>query len=97
MKTDQQYAEEFAIKQFLIRAKKALESGQIDNSSLIVGSDMYFYCEHCGIECDRLPEDYLFPPHRRCSQCEGLQEMCLIGEAKKALIEETSRGQDVAT
>lgn len=51
---------------------------------------MYFYCEHCGIVCDVLPEEYCFPPHRRCSQCDGLQEMCLVGEAKAALQEALS-------
>ena len=34
---------------------------------------MYFYCRHCGIPTEVLPEDFVFPPTLECSQCQGLK------------------------
>ncbi len=79
-----------AINQFVKRALQARRTVRVENDRLKAGEPMYFYCEHCGIICDVLPEEYCFAPHRRCSQCEGLQEMCLVGEAKAALQEALS-------
>jgi hypothetical protein len=60
------------IEQYIRRRKWASERKEIDNSELVVGSPMYFYCKHCGIQSDKLPEDYLFQPSIECSQCLGL-------------------------
>lgn len=80
-KTDNEYAEEYAIKQFVQRKKYAIENPPIDNSKLPVGSPMYFYCQECGIIVETLPEDYLFPPRNICSQCAGLIEQGWLHQA----------------
>jgi hypothetical protein len=72
-----QYPEEnlpksFAIKQFIRRLRQAEEQGQVRNEQSMVGEAMFFHCKHCGVICDILPEDYFFPPHKTCSQCQGL-------------------------
>jgi len=35
---------------------------------------MYFYCRHCGIPTEVLPEDFVFQPMLECSQCQGLKK-----------------------
>ena len=42
-------------------------------SSSSAGSPMYFYCRHCGIPTEVLPEDFIFQPMRECSQCQLLK------------------------
>lgn len=70
-----------AIRQFCKRlAEKPVP---VDNSSLPAGSPMNFYCDHCGILLETLPEDYLFRPLQHCSQCKGLEEIGWLGEAKR--------------
>ena len=56
------------------RRRLANASGRhkIDNSSLVAGSDMYFYCTLCGALADTKPETYLFTPPKLCSECQGL-------------------------
>ena len=71
-----------AISQYLRRRKASFQTGQIDNSALESGSCMFFYCKHCGILIDRLPEDYLFTPSNKCSQCVGLEKIDLLEDAK---------------
>lgn len=73
-----------AIKQFAQRRLLAAEIEKIDNADLPAGSPMYFYCRHCGIPTEVLPEDYVFPPLRECSQCQGLKSEGWLGEAKVA-------------
>jgi hypothetical protein len=85
--TDAQMAYDTAIKQFLRRREYAIKQGQIDNSSLPAGYPMYFYCTHCGILLETLPEEYIFRPRRQCSQCKGLSEMRWLQDAKEAATE----------
>lgn len=73
-KTDTQLCKEKAIDQFLRRRRYAFQIEKIDNAGLHAGSPMYYYCKHCGIPTEVLPEDYLFPPLRACSQCLGLEK-----------------------
>jgi hypothetical protein len=43
-----------------------------DNGCLPAGADMFYYCERCGEESDRLPEDYdprVRMPKKLCEQC----------------------------
>lgn len=72
--TDLEHAKRAGIAQFLRRRKYAIKVGKIDNQSLPVGSSMFFYCRHCDILVESLPEDYLFPPRKICSQCKGLEK-----------------------
>ena len=87
-KTDAEYAKEAACEQFVRRKRYARQIEKIDNSGLHAGSPMYFYCRTCGIPTEVLPEDYLFPPMRDCSQCMGLQQEGWLKDAQK-LAEET--------
>lgn len=45
---------------------------KIDNGKLHAGAPMYFYCQLCGHECDRLPESYISPPKKHCAPCREL-------------------------
>lgn len=46
---------------------------------------LYFFCCHCGIPTEVLPEDYVFPPTSECSQCQGLKNEGWLEEAKVRL------------
>jgi hypothetical protein len=83
MKTDTEHAMEEAIRQFKQRLETSKVHHKIENAALLAGSDMYFYCQHCGVFIEQLPEAYLFPPRRECSQCEGLIKVGWMEEAKK--------------
>ncbi len=48
---------------------------QMNNSSLPAGSPMFFYCEICGHESDRLPESYTTSPNKLCTPCRELKEV----------------------
>ena len=51
-----------ACEQFVRRRRYAQQIEKIDNSDLHAGSPMYFYCRHCGIPTEVLPEDFVFQP-----------------------------------
>lgn len=87
-KTDTQLAKEKACEQFVRRRRYAFQIEKIDNAGLHAGSPMYFYCRHCGIPTEVLPEDYLFPPLRSCSQCQGLEREGWLADAIKLADEE---------
>lgn len=84
IKTTTEAAKEKACEQFVRRRRYAISIEKVDNAGLHAGSPMYFYCQHCGIPTEVLPEDYLFPPQRECSQCVGLQKEGWLGAAKRA-------------
>ena len=63
-----------AIQQFVLRLRQANSMGVVKNDAFLADEPMYFYCKYCGLICDILPENYLFPPHRICSQCLGLSQ-----------------------
>jgi hypothetical protein len=83
MKTDTEYAKEFALTQYVRRVVAARKTEHVKNESLLAGSPMFFYCRHCGILIERLPEDYLFTPYQICSQCKGLEEQGWLHDAKR--------------
>lgn len=83
MKTDLEYTHEKALEQYVRRRRVARSKPQIDNSVLEVGQAMFFYCKDCGIEVEKLPEDYLFMPINQCSQCKGLEKMHWLAAAKQ--------------
>lgn len=72
-----------AFEQFISRYKEFYSREKVSNSDLYAGQSMYFYCKHCGIPTEKLPEDYLFPVYTECSQCKGLQQEGLLMEALK--------------
>ncbi|MBL8830353.1 MAG: hypothetical protein JNM18_25470 [Planctomycetaceae bacterium] len=71
-----------ALNQFARRRLYASEIEKIENADLPAGSPMYFYCRHCGIPSEVLPEDYVFPPLQECSQCQGLKSEGWLEEAR---------------
>jgi hypothetical protein len=73
-----------AIQQFVRRRRYAQHIEKIDNAGLHAGSPMYFYCRECGVPTEVLPEDYLFPPPKECSQCQGLKREGWFEAAKQA-------------
>lgn len=66
-------AKEKACEQFRRRRHYGSQIDKVNNSELHAGSPLYFYCKHCGIPTEVLPEDYVFPPRPECSQCQGLR------------------------
>jgi hypothetical protein len=71
-----------AIEQFQKR-KKANKGKQVDNSSLMAGSPMYFYCKYCGEHTETLPEGYWSKPKTKCDACKLLREHGLIDDEGK--------------
>lgn len=80
--TDIELAKDKACEQFVRRCRYAIRIEKIDNAGLHAGAPMYFYCKECGIPTEVLPEDYLFPPMRQCSQCQGLHQHGWLEYAK---------------
>lgn len=72
---------EKSLDQFLRRRLYAIQIEKIDNTGLHAGSPMYYYCQHCGIPTEVLPEEHLFPPNNMCSQCAVLIERNWLQEA----------------
>lgn len=56
------------------RRAMANRVGQIDNSSLYAGSPMHYYCRHCGLATETLPETHLSSPKRVCDDCKTMIE-----------------------
>lgn len=82
-KVDYMGSKEAAIEQFSRRQRIAVGIEKTENCDLPAGSPMYFYCRHCGIPTEILPEDYVFPPIAECSQCRGLKNEGWLEEAIK--------------
>jgi hypothetical protein len=74
-------AKKKAFEQFRRRRHYAAQIERVNNSDLHSGAPMYFYCKHCGIPTEVLPEDYLFPPVLECSQCQGMKNEGWLEEA----------------
>lgn len=62
-----------AVKALKKRRKNKPE--EINNSSLPVGSPMYFYCISCGHISDSLPESYTCLPKNTCDECYAMKEL----------------------
>lgn len=59
-----------AQERFKARKAEAREKGQIDNADLYAGSPMYYYCRHCGLLSDVLPESWWIQgPRCWCDAC----------------------------
>lgn len=72
-----------AIETFISRYRDN-QGKQINNSSLYAGSPMYYYCRHCGIHTETLPESHWGKPNTICEPCKALEMNGLIPEAIKA-------------
>jgi hypothetical protein len=71
-----------SLKKFLERIVQAWVKGQIDNGSLYAGSSMYYYCKHCGLLSDTLPEGWFMQgPSRVCKACSDMKEWLKDGIA----------------
>lgn len=67
------------LKQFRHRKKKSSRKGYtIDDSLLYAGSPMHYYCRHCGIHTETLPENHMSLPNTVCNGCTKLEELALI-------------------
>ena len=75
-------AKKVALAQFGRRVKAAAATKKVRNGDLKAGQPCFFYCDACGIFIEKLPEDYLFPPSKLCSQCKGLEEQGWLQQAK---------------
>lgn len=61
-----------AVEQFKKRAALNKSKEKIDNSKLYAGSPMYYYCKHCGVQTEVLPESHVSRPKTVCTPCEAL-------------------------
>lgn len=66
-----------ALEDFEIRKAK-YKGKEINNGNLYAGSPMYFYCKHCSIQTEVLPESYTKKPKKRCKDCKKLKKAGLI-------------------
>lgn len=73
---------EVATSQFVKRYREH-QGKQINNSSLHAGSPMYYYCRHCAVGTDVLPESHFRKPTTVCEACVPLVEHGLVEDAKK--------------
>jgi len=55
--------------------RRAHPPQRIDNSSLVAGSPMYYYCRSCGHQSDCLPESHFSAPRKLCAACEDLKDL----------------------
>lgn len=67
-----------ALQCFEQRKKLGADTPKIDNSSLCAGSPMYYYCKHCGMFTEELPETHLAAPKVVCDPCRELQRYGLL-------------------
>ena len=72
-----------AIETFVTRYREN-QGKQVNNSHLPAGSSMYYYCRHCEVHTETLPESHFQRPKTICAPCEALEVNGLIPEAIKA-------------
>ncbi len=75
---------ELAIAQFVERCYEHTGK-RIDNSRLIAGSPMHYYCRHCSAPTETLPEEHRERPTTVCAPCLLLEARGLLADAKTAL------------
>ena len=69
------------LKKLRERRKRANKEGKIDNSTLYAGSPMYYYCGVCGLQSDKLPEEWdprVTTPKKICDDCKPLKDLGLL-------------------
>ncbi len=68
----------FALEALAKRRARAEKEEKIDNSRLVAGSPMYYYCAGCGLLSDTLPENWdprLTQPKKLCGECRALKDL----------------------
>jgi len=60
--------------------RRSHQPERIDNSALVAGAPMYYYCICCGWLADTLPECHIFPPRKLCRECQALKDMGWLEE-----------------
>jgi hypothetical protein len=71
---------EVALDQFAERYREN-QGKQVDNSSMPAGSPMVYYCRHCGVHTETLPESHWGRPKTVCNPCKVLDDHGLIPKA----------------
>lgn len=77
-----QFDRKLAIENF-VKRKKENTGKQTDNGSLYAGSPMYYYCKHCGVHTETLPELHFSIPKTVCDSCKPLVDHGLMDDANK--------------
>lgn len=77
--------EERKVENFVRRYKENQSKPRINNSDLVAGSPMYYYCRACGVHTVTLPETHWSAPPRYCDDCEELRKEALLDEAQRRL------------
>jgi len=62
--------------------RRASAPERIDNSALPAGSPMIYFCHHCGIHTETLPETHLERPKTCCDGCRYLVNHMLMPPPK---------------
>mgnify|MGYP000632417820 CR=1 FL=1 len=78
---------DLALKNYLER-KDENRGKQRDNGSMPAGSPMYYYCRHCLVHTETLPELHIRAPRVVCNACKVLADHgCLpLSAAKEAAL-----------
>lgn len=58
-----------------LQRRRETKPERIDNSSLVAGSPMTYYCISCGHIAEVLPEAHWSRPKALCPECRGLKDM----------------------
>lgn len=69
-----EWGKERAIAALWRRRQESQTRTKIDNSTLVAGAPMYFYCVSCGAVADVKPEAFFTPPRTLCQECDALKE-----------------------
>lgn len=71
-----------ALEQFVERYLEN-QGKQVDNSSFPAGAPIIYYCRHCGVHTQTLPESHWGRPKVVCDPCEVLVAHGLIPKGIK--------------
>lgn len=66
--------------------RSAYEGKRIDNARLPAGSPMHYYCRHCHVPTQTLPEVHAERPVTICDGCLLLEKRELLGEAVEVFL-----------
>lgn len=78
--------EDSAIAGFVAR-RTAYEGKRVDNERLPAGAPMHYYCKHCHVQTQTLPEVHTQRPVTICDACLSLEKDELLGEAVEVFLE----------
>ncbi len=67
-----------AMEQFERRKAENPPSGHVNDNLLPAGSPMHYYCKHCGVQTEVLPESHVRAPVTCCEPCKVLRDHGLI-------------------